>query len=340
MKNKPQKAISTQQAIESYLQRTLSQLTQGRRQLATKGGSLVGAIAVTSLAMQSSCDGSSETWTSSVREGAIEHHTAGLFGMPDWAQQRGKRDTSMVRYLGEPWIQWRDCSCRGGCQTLDLFLKVLVRPVHQANLNAKRVGIIYQDSMASNPTTVVGSFFTTLPGGMEEWHISISQRNWYPGIYTLTAWYQDGRGYTFYDDNNGERHAVSSRSADKPLYQDFERTKIHVTPMGVKGSLVLQVMDLDYDKEIRLVCTTDHWQTVHQFSMGTAQQSNVWFWQEDLWGSFEQWTMNLDLQQPLPPDSQFEYAILYRHGIKNGARSYDFWDNNYGQNYAVTFSAP
>jgi hypothetical protein len=31
----------------------------------------------------------------------------------------------------------------------------------------------------------------------------------------------------------------------------------------------------------------------------------------------------------------FEYAIVYKHGVVNGATTYEFWDNNGGGNYVV-----
>ena len=66
---------------------------------------------------------------------------------------------------------------------------------------------------------------------------------------------------------------------------------------------------------------------------------NKWYWVEDFaWSpGRERWQIDLAL-----PDSAttFEYAVVYRHGVVNGARTYDFWDNNYGANYKVEEVVP
>jgi hypothetical protein len=48
----------------------------------------------------------------------------------------------------------------------------------------------------------------------------------------------------------------------------------------------------------------------------------------------ERWEIDLDL--PADGATRFEYAVVYRHGIVNGAKTYEWWDNNGGANYAVT----
>ena len=53
----------------------------------------------------------------------------------------------------------------------------------------------------------------------------------------------------------------------------------------------------------------------------------------------DHWTASLggEFEHFVPADgaARFEYAVVYRHGIVNGAKSYEFWDNNGGGNYRV-----
>ncbi len=79
--------------------------------------------------------------------------------------------------------------------------------------------------------------------------------------------------------------------------------------------------------------TTDGWDTVIQLGMGQAGDVNRWYWAEDYpWSGRERWQLDLDLPQG---GEAFEYAVVYRHGVVNGARTYEFWDNNFGANYVV-----
>ena len=46
----------------------------------------------------------------------------------DWAQKEGTRDKSMVHYQGSYWNQYSECGGRGGCNILETFVKVMVKP--------------------------------------------------------------------------------------------------------------------------------------------------------------------------------------------------------------------
>ena len=70
-----------------------------------------------------------------------------------------------------------------------------------------------------------------------------------------------------------------------------------------------------------------------------AGQANRWYWVEDFpWSAGrERWQIDVDLPGGA---ARFEYAVVYRHGVVNGARTYEFWDNNFGANYAVDAAPP
>ena len=79
------------------------------------------------------------------------------------------------------------------------------------------------------------------------------------------------------------------------------------------------------DKQILLVGTTDGWATKFEVPLT---------WAEDFpWSAGrERWHLELDRAGDF---DVFEYAFVYRHGVVNGARTYEFWDNNFGANYRV-----
>jgi hypothetical protein len=105
-----------------------------------------------------------------------------------------------------------------------------------------------------------------------------------------------------------------------------------VDDSGVQGRITMILADLDYDKDVRLVYTTDNWETTNEMLIGTPGSTNAFYWVADMWNGYEQWAVDIDL-----PDvtDRFEYAVLYRHGVVNGADEYDFWDNNGGHNYVI-----
>ena len=151
--------------------------------------------------------------------------------------------------------------------------------------------------------------------------------------FTFTAWYQDGKGNTLYDDNAGELHAVAYQGNHVIVRQDRGATDVHITDSGVTGRVVAIVANLDFDKFVRMVWTTDNWKTAHEFDPGDADKTNAWHWLDSQGPQFERWEIKLDVPGPV---ERFEYALLYRHGTVNGAKTYDFWDNDGGMNYLVT----
>ena len=232
----------------------------------------------------------------------------------DWAQYEGIRDTSMVRFTGDVWSSCRQPNTRFGCGSIDIFLKLRVRPVANADINWKRVGVVWKAPGETTERTAIGSYFATYADGDEEWHVPVNVATWQTTV-LFDAWYQDGAGTTWIDDNQGELHVAS----DGPSYN-----VVRVEPwLSGATHVSVQLSDLDFDKQVLLVGTTDGWATKFELPMA---------WAEDFaWSpGRERWAIDVDL-----PDGA-EYAVVYRHGVINGARTYEFWDNNFGANYRVT----
>ena len=255
--------------------------------------------------------------------------------LSDWVHDQGTRNTAMVGYTGSWWTQNTDCGERGGCQGVDVFVKVRVQRVDGANLDNKHVGIYCAAPFC--PTagqTANGTYFGDLGNGQEEWHVPVSRRMWDVGGFTFTAWYQDGAGNTYFDDNEGEQHAVAYRGTPVMIRHDWGATSISVGDDGVKGKVSMILASLDYDKDVRMVWTTDAWATVNEFKAGDGD--NLWKYKEDAGGGFERWEINLSIAGPV---SRFEYAVLYRHGVVGAAQHYDFWDSNGGLNHVYVKGA-
>jgi hypothetical protein len=250
----------------------------------------------------------------------------------DWAQYEGQRRTDMVSYTGTFWSECKQPNTRFGCGSVDLVLKVRVRPVAGANIDWKRVGVVYRSPFDPTERTANARYFTTWGDGDEEWHVPVSVPTWQRTI-LFDVWYQDGAGHTYFDDNFGELHVANDGHDSQVMRMEPWRNTLQLTEQGLKGSLSLQLMDLDYDKEIQLVGTTDDWQTVIELGMGGPGSVNRWYWAEDYaWSANERWQIDIDIPGAF---SRFEYAVVYRHGVVGGARTYSFWDNNFNQNYFI-----
>lgn len=254
----------------------------------------------------------------------------------DWAQYEGQRDTRMVQYTGQ-WSSTCQYNTRFGCGSVLVTVQLRVQPVDHADLAWKRVGVVYRSPEDLTERTAIGSFTGTLDRGDEQWSVSfVAPSSTSPIVFD--AWYQDGAGKTWVDDNQGEFHIVNPGPAYQVVRVEPWLDTIAVDESGVHGRIAAQVADLDYDKRLEVVATTDNWQTTLHFGMGSAGDENKLYWIEDLpWAGRERWQIDLDLPGGA---THFEYALVYRHGVVNGAHTYEFWDNNFGNNYRVEAANP
>jgi hypothetical protein len=231
---------------------------------------------------------------------------------PDWAQFEGKRDTRMVAFTGHWYSECANGNTRFGCGDVNIHIFVRVKPVAGVDLAWKKVGLVFKSPDDLTERTVVGGYRYTYPNGNEEWRVTVRVPQ-HQSVIAFDAWYQDGAGNTYLDDN---AVAVTQGST------------------GIAGTISAQVADLDFDKQLELVATTDGWQTVHRFGIGVQGEKNKWYWVEDFAHAAgrERWQIDIDL----PGGAElFEYAAGYRHGVVNNAKPYEFWDNNGGANYRV-----
>lgn len=274
----------------------------------------------------------------------------------DWAQARGERNREMVRFDGHYWHSQSDCGTRFGCSTTNYYIQLFVRPVAGVDLEQKKVGIVYRPTGTyTQPKTVNGHYVRTRDDGLEEWHVPVALNLWSDGrIMNFNAWYEDGNWFfhepsgewrkrTYYDDNAGDLYPVVTQATQAIVYNAWG-SSFNVTQEGVKGKVQVRITNFDYEKEVAMVYTTDGWKTFDWVGMGSPDQKNGFYWvrgygPEGQPADYEQWEADLDLAGPV---EKFEFAFVYRHGLNEGARRYEFWDNNWGRNYTkdVTPTTP
>jgi|GEM_PF-1903970 len=250
----------------------------------------------------------------------------------DWVQDEGQRNTEMVSFLDEFWSVCNNPYTRTGCGSVDIFVKVRVKPVPNADLNAKEVGIVYRNPYDYTDRTAFGSYFTTYDNGDEEWHVKVSVPTW-RDFFVFNAFYRDGAFNTWYDDNQGEFHVVNDGPATQVVRVQRYASTAKIINGRLQGTLQVRVADLDFDKRLLLRGTCDGWASFVDFasSAGAPGTKNAWMWKSDSYGT-EIWEIDLDIACP---SGRFEYAVRYDHGVINDALLYQFWDNNFSRNYVI-----
>jgi len=296
-------------------------------------GAAAGLMAVTAVPGLTACNSSDGGAPADEANPYDDTTTTVGEGKGDWAQEKGKRSTDMVRYSGESWLQQNDCNTRAGCMSVDVFLKVFVKPAAGANLDAKKAGVVIHEPGRAGQQTFNGKYIGSGPDGMEEWQVQVHlQKYAHPGVFLFTAWYEDGKGGTFFDDNAGEFHVNTWDGIWSVMRQDYYAlNSITLDETGLSGTVDLEVRDLDFDKDIRMIWTLDGWNTVHEFKIG-SDATNSWQWVGNGYDGWQRWSIKLDWKGSF---EKFEYAIVYKHGVVNSAVPYEFWLNNGGFNYSV-----
>lgn len=319
-----------QETFSTSLEKVLTRLADSTRGLVQKGA-LAGTLSLATLLGLPGCEPAAPTDTDEPID-----DTPGS-GKADWAQDQGRRDPNMVAYLNQYWHEYTNYNGRFGYQGVDVFIKLKVKRVDGANIAAKKVGVEYR--IPGFPSkTALGTYFATVDGGYEEWHVRVSLATSNPHAFMFNAWYQDGtyengRVRTFYNDNNGEFFPIAYDGPYNVVRQDWSQTAVKVGPAGIQGKISMVVADLDFDKDVRIRYTTDDWKTTKEIAMGGVGTKNAVFFDGKLGTGQERWTANLDLPGAV---TRMQYAIVYKHGVVAGAMPFEFWDNNGGTNYTVT----
>lgn len=256
----------------------------------------------------------------------------------DWATQEGERNPYLVSWSGEAWSECRSSSSRTGCYTYEMFVKVLVRNVSGTDPTAKKVGVVFRSvDQPGGERTTTGRYFTTHADGREEWHVPMTVYT-YEDLVKFNVWLQPGDGKTYFDDNSGEGHVYANNNASQVIQAAPWESDVRVENGRVTGRVRVRVADIDHDKIVGMHASIDGWATVLSFGIGQQGDKNKFYWVEDLWGSYEYWQIDLDLEGAAI--EELRYAVYYEHGTANGARRQQFWDNNGGSDYRVGRPSP
>lgn len=137
---------------------------------------------------------------------------------PSWVHREGERSRPMVNFdlssaFGSSKIFEPPEEYQNSLWAHSALWKVTVKWVSGANLDCKRVGIIRRTSL-SRDETVLAAYHRTRNDGIEEWQANELWQTTGSASGSLVtrclvlAWYQDGLGHTFYDDNDGKGYVV------------------------------------------------------------------------------------------------------------------------------------
>jgi hypothetical protein len=253
----------------------------------------------------------------------------------DELRDKGRRAPDIVHYLQSFWIDSRSRKAPGAMHEVDVFLRVGVRRPQGVDAEGRRAGVVYKLLGSADRHVQEGVFARKLESGEEEWQVRLCLHETSPGVVPFFVWYDDGRGQVYYDDNARQLHVVVWKEGFEVVRHEFESTTLEVTDAGVRGTLSVLLADLEYDKEVGLVWTTDGWKTHQEFGTGEAP-IHAWHWVRDAFEGFQQWQIALDLPGSF---EAFEYAIVYRHGAVEGATRFEFWADNGHRNFVVRRNA-
>ena len=297
------------------LESSLARLSERQRGLLATGSTLVSVLGFVGPAL-TGCDSAPADDAVSRAQEVIAN------GQTDWAQRMGARNRSMIRYYSDFWREFSG-SGRYGYTGVTVFIKLRVQPVVGADLSYKKVGVVYREVGNPTPVTATGYYFARMPDGAEEWHVPV-RSTLRQGTFTFNAWYEDGIYGRYYDDNNGELYAISwnGEAGDfVTVRPDYAASNAKFGAGGIKGTLAFSIVDLDYDKDIRLEWSTDDWRTTNVFGMGGPGESNKLRWDANIGIDFDRWVIDVDLPGSF---TSFRYRLVYKHGVVAGADSVEF----------------
>ena len=182
----PKKPLApTSNTLTTTLELALARL-DGALGVLLKGGALAGAVVLAAAPVASGCAVGADE--SGEDLGEAEEAIIGN-GQTDWAQQQGQRNTAMVSYVGDTWWSYNYSTCSSRfCPTyVDVFLKLRVKPVQGADLNWKKVGVVYRAPGTNELKTINAYYYTTWGNGDEEWHVKMTLPA-STGVVSFDAW--------------------------------------------------------------------------------------------------------------------------------------------------------
>lgn len=213
--------------------------------------------------------------------------------------------------------------------------------VKVANLNYDKSVGIYHEKVDGNWEEIPLSYSISLDNGDEIWE---GQYRYY--AYTPGKIYEDEfvvkydvNNITYWDNNNNNNYKIEEKQigsffAEPDLNvsvdSDFDRLYTSFDGVTTTLNIVADVRNISPTKEVKVVYTTDGWETERYFSLAyTKYWYNSYDYVLTSPNSFnvERWTGSVTINEEV---DDIEYAVVYK---VNGQQ---YWDNNYGQNYSIS----
>lgn len=257
--------------------------------------------------------------------------TSALLHTPDWVEERGARDPSRVRFMGEFQVQRDHCHTYGGCADEQVSITVLVHPEEKEG-SVVRAGIVWQDGLVPEHQTAYGTFQEQLPQGWQKHRVLLTRRGSDPNVLVLNA-FAEGPNGLVYDDNGGARHVIALFSDKAVVYQTG--SSLRLDEHGVRGQLEAHLLDLCPEKDLRLIWSVDGWRSSAQLPAGNPGDKNAWTFVEGFAWSRQVWRMDVDLAVRPEPGQSFQYQILYAHTCGGRGDGKQFLDDNGGRAFTV-----
>lgn len=144
-------------------------------------------------------------------------------------------------------------------------------------------------------------------------------------------------GQTYWDNNGGKNYTVANPYASDGMYlqngvnisADTYHSTYNKYNTGKELQVFADVRNLSYQKDVKLVYTTDDWKTVKYATVNFLQYYSVGngsvLPNPNVYG-IEKWSVNVSLGATA---TKVSYALSYK---VNGV---EYWDNNFGRNYTL-----
>jgi hypothetical protein len=164
---------------------------------------------------------------------------------------------------------------------------------------------------------IYASYVKSLPGNLELWSAPASDSEGeFVAKYTVNA--------TIYWDNNGGMNYKFPQVFDAFAVLTGNNYKVVLGTANLAGTtleVTVGVQNLDYNKVVGIVFTTDNWATV---------QTAYGYYGSTMTSGLEVWHVTV----PVGSATEVSLAVFYR------VLGSEYWDNNFWRNYKVTPSSP
>jgi hypothetical protein len=194
---------------------------------------------------------------------------------------------------------------------------------------------IHQEMADGTWQDQVATFKETSGNGWETWEFSGNVYGSYMlgfGDQFVVKFVVDG--VTYWDNNNGANYTIETDAGPmlaNGVNVDVFQPTAYTSASGSSFYGTVDVRNLDYNKSVTIIYTTDDWATTNtvaatyggspfHYGYGSFDNPNIY--------NIERWRFNVSLPSGI---SEIEYCVSY------DVLGTTYWDNNEGANYVIVF---